>query len=55
MCVVCKELRDDVKASLCGHIACTACWNSLLERKLECCVCRARVLPKQLVALRLNG
>jgi len=53
LCVICKLLPLKPKASaLCGHLACSECWDRFMVLKFECPVCGRRVLRQNLVLLK---
>ena len=56
-CMICYETftgdaNNSYKAAKCGHIACTNCWNTALEIKLECPMCKCRVRMTNLIDLK---
>lgn len=47
-CPICLEPFKSPFSAVCGHICCHACWQSWLQQKLECPVCKEKVRFKQL-------
>lgn len=47
-CPVCKETINDGYKAKCGHACCFVCWNSWLQIKLECPICKHRTRIPQL-------
>jgi Rad3-related DNA helicase len=50
-CPICLEDFKSPAASHCGHICCLDCWESWLDRKLECPCCKKMVRKSHLVKL----
>jgi len=46
-CVICYK-TENLFVSKCDHLACQECWNTWLEKTLECPTCRARVRKNQI-------
>lgn len=47
-CPVCKDPINNGYVAKCGHTCCFSCWNSWLQIKLECPLCRHRTRIPQL-------
>ncbi|KAK7684964.1 hypothetical protein QCA50_011799 [Cerrena zonata] len=47
-CPLCLEAPQQCSATRCGHIFCTACINTALEKKRACPVCREFACTRQL-------
>jgi hypothetical protein len=53
-CLICMEVATKPHNSRCGHVCCLECWNSWLDRKLECPACKSRVRKNQLSPIFSN-
>jgi hypothetical protein len=53
-CLICLEVAVKPHNARCGHVCCFACWDSWLERKLECPLCKSRVRKNQLSPIFSN-
>ncbi len=47
-CPICLDSFKQPFSAVCGHICCHTCWQSWLQQKLECPVCKDKVRFKQL-------
>lgn len=49
-CVVCYKINN-LYVAKCGHCACKPCWDTWLEKYLECPICRERTRKNQILPL----
>eukprot|EP01080_Neovahlkampfia_damariscottae_P009562 gene9562-1765_t len=53
-CLICLDIAVKPHNSRCGHVCCFECWDSWLNRKLECPICKQRVRKNQLTPIYSN-
>lgn len=47
-CPICHEEATNAYSAKCGHTCCFPCWNSWLQSRLECPICKMRTRIPQL-------
>lgn len=52
-CPICLDVFKSPFSAVCGHICCHACWQTWLQQKLECPVCKEKVRFKQLRKVKI--